>query len=166
MIDRRNQGTLEVYFLLLSLQLQKGTCIVLSINCRSLLDQNRILVLNNKDPDDTLGVYRRTSNKENYTRQSIYSALYNIRMLLTLQLLLPIILTSLNIKGLPRSLVRLLSYYLKYKNNSIDSISEDYYQTQIILLKGLYIPNTTYNTSRFIGYFIYIPKLLQSISLL
>lgn len=41
------------------------------------------------------------------------------------------------IKTLPRGTARLLSYYLKYKNNPADSIYKDYCRTQVVLLEGL-----------------------------
>lgn len=51
-IGSRDQGTQKVCFLLLGLQLQKGTRVVLSVDCRPLSDQNRILLLNKEDLDD------------------------------------------------------------------------------------------------------------------
>lgn len=135
MIGRRNQGAQEVCFLLLDLQLQKGTRIVLSINCRSLLDQNRILALNNKDPDDA-------PLQEDFKRGKLYQTKYIQRAAqyedITYFIALTAYdLTSPNIKGLPRSSVRLLSYYPKYKNDPTDSTYEDYCRTQIVLLEGL-----------------------------
>lgn len=44
---------------------------------------------------------------------------------------------SLTIKTLLRGAIRLLSYYLKYKNDPADSTYKDYCRTQIVLLEGL-----------------------------
>lgn len=135
MISSRNQGAQEVCFLLLGLQLYKGTRIVLSVDCRPPLDQNRLLVLNEEDPDDT-------PPREDFKRGKSYWTKYLERPLHYKDVTFFIALTNYElrgttIRGLLRGALRLLSYYSKYKNNPADLIYKDYCRTWVVLLEGL-----------------------------
>lgn len=132
-VGRRNQGSQEVYYLLLRLYLQKGTYIVLSVDCRILVEQGRILALNN-DKEALL--------QEDFKKGKLYQTKYLERDLQYKELTFFYILTYYDlsrprIRALVRRSLRLLSYFPKYKNDPINSIYEDYCRIQILLVERL-----------------------------
>lgn len=108
---------------------------MLSIDCRAPNQQERTLVLYN-DNNSKLLLYKDfkkgksyqikyTQRYAHYEDITFFDALTNYEM------------RGLTIKHLLRGAARLLSYYLKYKNNPTDSIYKDYCRTQVVLLEGL-----------------------------
>lgn len=132
-VSGRNQGAQEVCHLLLGLYLQKGTRIVLLVDCRLPSNQGRILALNNNkeappQEDFKKGKLYQTKYLERdaqYEDFSFFSALTQYDL------------SRPRIRALVRGSLRLLSYFPKYKNDPINSIYEDYCRTQILLLDGL-----------------------------
>lgn len=132
-VGGRNQGTQEVYYLLLGLYLQKGTRIVLSVDCRVPSNQGRILALNdNKEVLLQEDVRKGKSYQTKYTERPPYYEEFTYFTALT-----ECDLSGPVIKALLRGTLRLLSYFPKYRNDPADSIYKDYYRTQILLLEGL-----------------------------
>lgn len=134
MIGSRDWGAQEVCFLLLGLQLHKGTRIVLSVDCRPPSDQNRLLALNEEDPDDA-------PPREDFKRGKSHWTKYLERPLQYEDVTFFMALTNhelrgATMRGLPRGAPRLLSYYPKYKNDPADSTYEDYCRTWVVLLEG------------------------------
>lgn len=132
-VGGRNQGAQEVYHLLLGLYLQKGTRVVLSVDCRVPSDQGRILALN--DNEEALlqeDVRKGKSHQTKYTERPPYYEEFTYFIALT-----ECDLSSPVIKALLRGASRLLSYFPKYRNDPADSIYKDYCRTWILLLEGL-----------------------------
>lgn len=132
-VGGRNWGAQEVYYLLLSLPLQKGTRVVLSIDCRLLSKQGRNLVLNN-DKEALL--------QEDFRKGKLYQTKYLERALQYKQFTFFATLTECDLIGpkmraLTRGAIRLLSYFPKYKNDPIESTYKDYCRTWILILEGL-----------------------------
>lgn len=132
-VGGRNWGAQEVCYLLLGLYLQKGTRIVLSVDCRVLSDQGRILALNNN---------KEVPLQEDFRKGKLYQTKYLKRALqyedfTFFEALTTCDLGSPRIRALTRGSLRLLSYFPKYKNDPLDSTYEDYCRTQILLLEGL-----------------------------
>lgn len=133
MVGSRNQGAQEVYYLLLSLYLQKGTRIVLLVDCRLLSNQGRILVLDDDEEALLQEDFRKgKSYQTKYLKQALQYKEFTFFKALT-----HYDLTGPRIRALTRGATRLLSYFPKYKNDPIDSIYEDYYRTQVLILEGL-----------------------------
>lgn len=132
-VGGRNQGIQEVCYLLLGLYLQKGTRIVLSLNCRLLSNQGRNLVLNNDKEAPLQEDFRKGKlYQTKYLKRPPYYEEFTFFTVLT-----QCDLTGPKIRALTRGTTRLLSYFPKYKNDPIDSTYEDYCRTQILLLEGL-----------------------------
>lgn len=115
------------------LSLQKGTCIILSVNYRPLSAQNQILVLDN---NNKALLYKDFKKGKSYQTKYIQRPL-QYKDVIFFKALTYYKLRGTIVKGLPRGSLRLLSYYLKYKNNPANSIYKDYCYMQIILLEGL-----------------------------
>lgn len=137
-VGSRNQGAQEVCYLLLGLYLQKGTRIVLSVDCRIPIDQSRMLALNDN---------KEAPPQEDVKKGKLYQTKYLERPAYFEEISYFTVLTKCDLSGprmraLLRGALRLLSYFPKYKNNPADSIYEDYYRIQIVL----YEPVRTYLT--------------------
>lgn len=132
-VGSRNQGAQEVCHLLLSLYLQKGTRIVLLVNCRLLSDQGRILVLDDDEEALLQEDFRKgKSYQTKYLKRALQYKEFTFFKALTYYDL-----TGPRIRAPIRGATRLLSYFPKYKNDPIDSIYEDYCRTQVLILEGL-----------------------------
>lgn len=132
-VSSRNQGAQEVCYLLLGLYLQKGTRIVLSVDCRLPSNQGRIIALNDDEEAPPQEDYRKgKSYQTKYLKQPPYYEEFTYFLALT-----ECDLTGPIMKALLRGTLRLLSYFPKYKNDPANSIYEDYCRTQILLLEGL-----------------------------
>lgn len=128
-VGSRNQGTQEVCYLLLGLYLQKGTRVVLLVDCRILVKQGRTLALNNnKEAPPQEDVRKGKSHQTKYLERPIYFEETSYFTVLT-----ECDLSGPRLRALSRGALRLLSYFPKYKNNPTDSIYEDYCRIQIIL---------------------------------
>lgn len=124
-VGGRDWGAQEVCHLLLGLHLQKGTRVVLSLDCRLLSDQGRNLVLNDNEEAPPQEDFRKgKSYWTKYLERPPYYEEFTFFTALT-----QCDLTGPKIRALTRGATRLLSYFPKYKNDPIDSTYEDYCRT-------------------------------------